>query len=162
EEVALGNLLQRLRHLPERALTIRLQRRLSRVEQDRVAELDQHLALAHLDGERARADRIAQSRDQRSIELVALLGLRVHAAQRLHFGLRRLQVSGELLRVMAQSRDLVLALFALLAQLIFARVRRAELILRLTELCLALLDLGDACVVLGLRNTASSGGAGEE
>ena len=101
------------------------------IEEDRVAELHQHLALAHLDGERAGADGIAQPRDQRAIELVALLGLRVHAAQRVHLVLRRLQVAGELLRVGAQPRDLIVALVALLAQLVLARVRGAELVLRL-------------------------------
>jgi len=59
EKVAVGNFLQRLRHLPERALPVGLEQRLPRIEQDGVAELDQHLALAHLDGERAGADGIA-------------------------------------------------------------------------------------------------------
>ncbi len=161
EEVAIGDLLERLRHLLERTLAVRLERGLPGIEEDRVAELDQHLALAHLDRQRAGADGVAQPRHQRPVELVALLGLRVRPAQRVHLVLRGLQVVGELGRVGALARDLVVALVAILAQLIFARVRGAELVLRLPELGLALLDLGHARVVLGLRDTAA-GGAGEE
>jgi len=79
----------------------------------------------------------------------------VHAAQRLHLALGRLQVVGELVGVGVQVRDLVVALLALLLQLILARVRGAELVLVGAELGLALLDLGDAHVVLGLRDAAA-------
>ena len=154
EKVALGDLLERLRHLAERALAVGLERRLPGIEEDRVAELDQHLALAHLDGERAGADGVAQPRHQRAVELVALLGLRVRAAERVHLVLRRLQIAGELGRVGAPARDLVVALLALLASLILARVGGAELVLRAAELRLAPLELGDADVVLALRDAA--------